>query len=629
MLNLEISTEQAAQSQCCADGVAAFDAESYDDAITYFKEALKHGPSRDAYFGLGKVYSAQGDLVAAIKNLTSAMKQDPGAHDVLCFIGDLYYSLSQGTPAIESYAQSVALDPSVDIYKQKLVNVVGVLKFKKINPNLKGVLLECLETDSIDLCHFGGAWLSIMSFNSSVTPFYKLSKHNSYEAFKKGMDDLSSCDGLIDPFFLTGLGKFIVPDIKFEKWGQNLRRYLLEGMSQGLTLFSDPADIELITCALSKYNFSTDYISSISDEEALLIVDLKKKVEGTDDPLLCDLALLGCYEAVCLLSNASDIVKNLRGGDHVSQIPKSQIEDYFVQQEIKADIPALTKINDQVSAAVQEQYGEFPYPRWSVPAKDSFNEEIEGHLRVKSDVNILIAGCGTGKEAIQLAYTFPNAQIIAVDLCRTRLAYAIYKSREFDLENITFMQADIMELGAIEQRFDYIASAGVLHHMNDPKAGWAVLDGLLKPEGLMRIALYSSQARWAVNEARSVVDDKKIGYDADSIQNFRQNISEHMKYKAIKNLELFVDFYALAECRNLLFHVHEHQFDLPEIKDILNELKLEFLQFYLPTQTLNKYKKRNSDDPKAINLDNWAGFESKNIDSFVSMYTFWCKKKPI
>ena len=625
MLNLDISAEQMAQTQCCVSGMDALDAKSYDDAISFFNEALEHGPSKDAYFGLGQVYNAQGDLVKSVKSLTRAFEIDPTAHDVLCFVGDIYYALSQGMPAIESYAQAVALDPTIDIYKQKLVNVIGALNFKKMNPNLKGVLLECLESDDIDFIHFGRTWLSIISSDPSLSPLYKLSKHSHYEAFKKSADAVAHYDALIEPFFLTGLGKFIVTDLTFECWCTNLRRFLLESMSSGQSIFSDPEDIKLITCALSKYNFSTDYISSVSEVELSLITELRQKVEVTDTPDLADLALLGCYENICLLKNAAAIAEKLQGGNHVSQIPKSQIEDYFTQKDIKTKIPVLTKIDDQVSSAVQAQYEEFPYPRWSVPSKDAFNEEIEGRLKGQS-ANILIAGCGTGREAIHLAYTFPDAQITAVDLSLTSLAYATHKARQFGIDNIKFMQADIMDLGTIEQRFDHITSSGVLHHMNDPKAGWAILNGLLKPEGLMRIALYSRQARWAVNEARDVIQGKNIDSDASSIRNFRENIKDHMKYKSIKSLEDFYDFYALTECRDLLFHVHEHQFDLPVIKDILDEFGLEFLKFYLSPQVLGKYKKRNPKDENATDLDSWAHYEAKNKDLFVSMYTFWCRK---
>ena len=53
------------------------------------------------------------------------------------------------------------------------------------------------------------------------------------------------------------------------------------------------------------------------------------------------------------------------------------------------------------------------------------------------------------------------------------------------------MQADILHLHQIGKKFDIIESAGVLHHMNEPMAGWRVLTDLLKSGGLMKVGLYS------------------------------------------------------------------------------------------------------------------------------------------
>ena len=52
------------------------------------------------------------------------------------------------------------------------------------------------------------------------------------------------------------------------------------------------------------------------------------------------------------------------------------------------------------------------------------------------------------------------------------------------------MQADILDLGKLKKQFDIIESAGVLHHMKDPMAGWQVLTDRLKLGGLMKIGLY-------------------------------------------------------------------------------------------------------------------------------------------
>ena len=100
-----------------------------------------------------------------------------------------------------------------------------------------------------------------------------------------------------------------------------------------------------------------------------------------------------------------------------------------------------------------------------------------------------------------------------------------------------------------------------------------------------------------------------------------------MKYKPIKNLENSYDYFSLSECRDLLFHVQEYQFNLPEIKSFLDEFGLEFLQFHLSDSEIDKYKKRNPNDFDATDLESWASYEKKNPDLFISMYAFWCQKK--
>jgi ubiquinone/menaquinone biosynthesis C-methylase UbiE len=597
----------------------------YDEAIALYESGLKENPDKTAYYDLARVYQAKDDVLKAIQAVTEAVKIDKLFHEAFALMGDLYFSKRQGFPAIESYGQAVAINPDNLTYKKSLIKVASSFKFKRANPNLKGVLIECMEDDQVDMYLFGGAWLSLVMKDASVGPFYKLSKMKSYKAFKKGMDAFPNCDGLIDPFFLTGFGKFTVADIAFETWCKYLRRYLIEAIVEGRILFTDPDDIELITCALSRYCLLTDYIMHSDEEEKVLVDEICQRVSKSNTPKLEELACLGCYEHIYLLDNAMDIAQNLAGGDHVSQIPKSQIEDFAKQQDIKKTLGSLTAIDDKTSERVREQYELFPYPRWVVPAKDLINEDIEGDLRDQK-IKILNAGCGTGKEAIQMSYVLPNAEITAVDLSKTSLAYAQMKANELGIENIKFLHGDIMELGALDEKFDYIASAGVLHYLKDPLEGWKVLNGLLKPQGLMRIALYSRHARWAINEARAVIERKEIGSDSQSIKDFRDNIRDHLKYKSIKKLEELFDYYNLPECRDLLFHVQEHQYDLPLLKKQLDELGLEFLQFRLAQDKIDKYKKQNPQDANATDLESWAKWEEKNPDLFISMYTFWCRK---
>ena len=88
----------------------------------------------------------------------------------------------------------------------------------------------------------------------------------------------------------------------------------------------------------------------------------------------------------------------------------------------------------------------------------------------------------------------------------------------------------------------------------------------------------------------------------------------------------FADFYSLSECRDLLFHVQEHRFTLPQIAQFLNENGLVFLGFDLAPEIEEQYAKRFPEDEAATNLDLWNQFEQENPDMFLEMYQFWVQK---
>jgi 2-polyprenyl-3-methyl-5-hydroxy-6-metoxy-1,4-benzoquinol methylase len=83
------------------------------------------------------------------------------------------------------------------------------------------------------------------------------------------------------------------------------------------------------------------------------------------------------------------------------------------------------------------------------------------------------------------------------------------------------LQADILHLHQIGKEFDIIESAGVLHHMDEPMAGWRVLVDLLRPGGLMKIGLYSELARQHIVKARKEIASLGLGTSATEIRNFR------------------------------------------------------------------------------------------------------------
>ena len=112
---------------------------------------------------------------------------------------------------------------------------------------------------------------------------------------------------------------------------------------------------------------------------------------------------------------------------------------------------------------------------------------------------VLIAGCGTGAQVL-VANRYRNAKITAIDLSSSSLAYAIRKAREYGMKNVTFKKMDLLNIGELDQHFDIIECTGVLHHMENPKAGLSKLINQLIPGGYIKLALYSGVARKTIAE---------------------------------------------------------------------------------------------------------------------------------
>lgn len=611
----------------CSKGWDYFRLDRFGEAEAHFRQSISLHENAEALYGLGVTLNVTGRVADAVECLNRVIELNPYFSLAYGVLGDIYAAMGNGVLAIEYFAQGVAADPNNSDYKTRLIQIVRSMSFSKINQNLKGVLLACMETPGIDLADFGRTWLSIVESDDATAEIYKLSRHKEYPSFRAVFDRIADSEAWIDPFFLTGLGLFVVPDPGFERWATHIRRALLE------TLDRNPMDTEnreYLACALSRYCFLTDYIFEETPEEQEAVKALKKQIEKQkpEEVSLAELAILGCYVPLYRLKKARKIAESLPGGDHVSQIPKSQILDALEMEKIRKKIPALTPILDETSQKVQMQYEEFPYPCWKALCPDIRDKEVEGHL-IGAQAKILVAGTGTGRESLELATVFPDAQVLAVDLSKASLSYALLKKAEYGIENITFKHGDLLELGQLEEQFDYIASSGVLHHLKEPMKGWRVLADRLKPGGLMRIALYSSKARKAINEARERIAEAGIGNDALSIREFRRDIRKHLKLSAIKELENFLDYYTVPECRDLLFHVQEHQYDIPLIKASLEELGLEFVKFYIGPGTLEQYVRRYPDDPGAVNLDYWDRWEIARPDTFAGMYRFWCRKPSV
>jgi 2-polyprenyl-3-methyl-5-hydroxy-6-metoxy-1,4-benzoquinol methylase len=430
-----------------------------------------------------------------------------------------------------------------------------------------------------------------------------------------------------DVFLQSALQTTIIRGATLELFLTRLRSALIR-LADANSLDPDDIDDDIVSlfCALAQQCFLNEYVYGQSDRETerasrlreMLLQDLSA---GRDvSPLL--LASVGAYFPLHQLSSAKSLLAR-EWPAYAADLLRLQVSEPLEEAEDAVAIPALTAIEDLTSLQVMRQYEESPYPRWVFNPLAAVREKMRAGADPDApQQDILIAGCGTGEHPFDVAQKSPNARILAVDLSRASLAYARRKGREEGLRNIDYAQADILQLGAIGRSFDRIEAVGVLHHLADPKAGWRVLVSMLRPNGMMRIGLYSEIARQPLVEAQSIIAKEGYRPTAGNIRAMRQRIIRQRDDGRWDLLLNTVDFYSTSGCRDILFNVMEHRFTLPQVAACLDELGLSFLGFELDAQIIEKFREQYPGAAAILNLDCWNAFEIANPQTFSNLYMF-------
>lgn len=126
----------------------------------------------------------------------------------------------------------------------------------------------------------------------------------------------------------------------------------------------------------------------------------------------------------------------------------------------------------------------------SSESRDAFVQKTTWPLADLAGRRVLDAGCGMGRFAEVVAEAGAEVHAAdlstAVDAARRNLGHR---------RNVSFYQADILNLPFQPGTFDYVYSLGVLHHTPDTRRAFMSLVPLVKPGGRIAIWVYSSKLR--------------------------------------------------------------------------------------------------------------------------------------
>ena len=605
-----------------------------DHALASTLKSLELRPDNpDALINLGSIYKELGQRDHALASTLKSLELRPDNPTAFMNLGQIYKELGQLDHALALTLKSLELKPhnpdahmnQGSIYKelgqldQALAATLKSLELKPDNPgalnNLKG-FIDQLTLNSANAQSLMKAYellinLEVISHLKLSCIFTQIFLRNIQEASK--FDPIISVDNnaltslAADWCLRKSLTLLIPPHQDIEHFLMRLRKELLI-----LAANQKPIKGNLIelTEALATQCFLNEYVYEQSPEEEKLVKQLIGSASSNQEAFDQYLAIVACYTPLHQLDLNKEWLESYPNASHESKaLIQSQLEEPREEKRIKASIQGDWEIADSVSLKVQVMYEDNPYPRYRYAdfTDQSLAKNISKIIGIESTKKnlqfsqalvannsrpkVLIAGCGTGNQVITSS-RYKNAQITAIDLSSSSLAYAIRKAKDYGMENVEFRKIDLLNVAALGEIFDTIECGGVLHHMKDPAKGLSALSKQLKPGGYIKLGLYSDIARQDIVIARKLIKQRGLKSSADSIRGFRQQVLKG-EFKDLENLPSFgIDFYSLSMCWDLCFHVQETRYTTGLLQQLLAVEGLIFCGFIVPEAIRSNYQQQ-------------------------------------
>ena len=247
--------------------------------------------------------------------------------------------------------------------------------------------------------------------------------------------------------------------------------------------------------------------------------------------------------------------------------------------------------NDPRVEVVRRFYEDAPFPGY--PPNDSLtwlrtraerNRFVQLLDRsIPGDARIVEVGCGTGQMSLCLARA--DRLVVGADLTWASLSLGAAAARRFGLENVQFVETDLLQPGLRDGAFDVVYASGVLHHLPDPRAGFERIARLARPGGKIIVGLYNRYARLPLRLRRLVARMTRFRFiPFDPVLADRKSEPERRS----------------AWLRDQYQHPEEHRHTLAEVQRWFAENRIRYLRCY-PAATIGD----DPDDLFRAAEDNW------------------------
>jgi len=595
----------------------------YDDAESWLSEGLTQKPdSVSLLYSAGQLALTRHQLERAADYFEQSARISKVATKSYTWLAHTRLLQGDYVEAFRHYRELIKTQADNKQLRSKLFESAAKVVADFYAEELEQDLLRYLDFRDVDYSQL----------RSLSTSLLKHKLHLTESGCPLNLEDIIS-----DPLLQRCLQRFYFCDPIMERLLITVRQSSLLTCSKNLSIKNNMLPFVTALAAQTQLNEGVWYINHHEAQLISQLENLVEKILTVSHVKAADvspaLTLVLMYKP---LSSCSFYDALKKAGITWREYPllEETLKTSIALTKARLEIPSLPSSDDETSATVRQQYNQNPYPRWTdigynqpgnyVQALGNAFPHADFTALKNKQPEILIAGCGTGRHAIRLAHYFSPVNVTALDLSESALAYALLQARKRNTPDIQFIQGDILQAGELQQTFDVIECSGVLHHMQSPQKGLQALERILRPGGVIKIALYSTTARQSISQLRQLMGNI-LPSQADEMRLVRETLLQKNLQGDWSDIYNSPDFYSLSACRDLLFHRQEHTFDVLELPEIYKSSGLQWLGILAPpgsAELLSIAGKHASE----LTHEEWHQLEQSNPQLFCGMYQFYLQK---
>lgn len=341
--------------------------------------------------------------------------------------------------------------------------------------------------------------------------------------------------------------------------------------------------------------------------------------------LLPYLACINCKGQFHLHEGETHSVDNSEGREIISGLLTCKF--CLARFEISKGIPRL--VDPQLSSSTDMNTGERfaeawrEFSRLDKRYKQQFFDWIfpvdPDYLQ---DKMVLEAGVGKGRHA-QIVAESGAKMVFGIDIGN---AVDVAYENVGQLPKLHLIQADIRKL-PFNNIFDFAFSVGVLHHMDDPQAGFSSVVDCLRRDGSLCIWVYGKENNWWITNMVSPlreaftsnlpVEVLKLISTTLSVPVFLGSKAVARPYSKLRKVAGFLPEFFYESYLSYIA-----SFDFTEINHIVFDHLTAPVAYYIPKRdVLNWFQDAGFSSPlvRWHNKNSWTGFASHRIQDFEAM----------